>query len=84
MDATVEFDALTDPSSNTVAWRVLSGNGDNVVFEDSHAASTKVSFSHPGLYVLELQASDGDLASSETVTVGVLPETTAARNWQRY
>ncbi len=54
----------------TVAWTKVSGPG-TVAFANPNAASTAVTFSTAGPYVLQLTASDGSLQSSDQVTIQV-------------
>ncbi len=60
-------DAETTP---TITWSKVSGPG-TVTFVDASAASTSVSFSTTGAYVLRITASDGFLSTSKDLTVGV-------------
>ncbi len=60
------------PGAVTVTWSKVSGPG-TVTFADANAASTTASFSVDGTYVLRLTASDGDLSSSDDLTVTVHP-----------
>jgi len=83
LDASVAFDALTDPAGNTAAWSLLSGPGPTVTFDNPSQASTNVRFSSQGEYLLKLQAGDGELVTSTTVSVQVLPPT-AVRYWRFY
>jgi hypothetical protein len=57
----------------TVGWKVLKGPGD-VTFSHPDAARTKLSFTTPGTYELELTASDSDLTSRTRVTIVVAPQ----------
>jgi hypothetical protein len=56
----------------TVGWKVLSGPG-NVTFSHPNAARTKLSFTTPGSYELELTASDSELTSQTRVNIVVAP-----------
>ncbi|HUP75158.1 MAG TPA: hypothetical protein VM282_19090, partial [Acidimicrobiales bacterium] len=56
--------------SLTVGWSKVSGPG-TVTFANATAASTTATFSDVGTYVLRLTASDGELTSSDDVTVTV-------------
>ena len=60
----------------TFAWSSISGAG-TVTFADDTAASTTATFSAPGDYVLRLTASDGELTTSDDVTITVLPDNLA-------
>jgi hypothetical protein len=54
----------------TTTWSVASGPA-GAVFADASATATTVTFSQAGTYVLRLEASDGELTSSDTLTVFV-------------
>jgi RHS repeat-associated protein len=58
------------PSSGTLSsqWSKLSGPGD-ATFSDANALATAAAFNVPGIYVLRLTASDGELSSTDDVTV---------------
>jgi hypothetical protein len=62
------------PPTLSASWQKLSGPG-TVAFGDD-ASSTTAAFSEAGSYVLELTGSDGDLSTTDTVAVRVLPEGT--------
>lgn len=65
----VEDDNL--PSGKlTITWSKVSGPG-NATFVSAVDPLTSVSFSTPGIYVLKLTASDGELSSSDEVTITV-------------
>ncbi len=55
-----------------VTWSKLSGPG-SVTFDDAHSTETNASFSRDGVYVLQLEGSDGVLSNSDTVTITVEP-----------
>ena len=57
----------------TVSWSQVSGPGTST-FVDASNATTSVSFSTDGTYVLRLTANDGDLASTDDMTITVAPE----------
>ena len=60
-----------DPGSNvTTMWSSVSGPG-SVTFGNAPALTTTASFSLSGTYVLQLTASDGQLAKSDEVTIVV-------------
>jgi hypothetical protein len=61
-----------EPGRVTVTWSKVSGPG-SVTFASSGAASSAVSFSAPGTYVLRLSASDGALTARDDVTFRVFP-----------
>lgn len=60
------------PGKITLTWRAVTGPG-TVAFSDPAAAHTTATFSTPGTYLLELRAYDGELASTDTITVTVEP-----------
>ena len=68
--ATVTDDGVPGPL--TITWSALSGPG-TVTFADATSPATTAAFSAAGTYVLQLTASDGELATSDTVTVTVIP-----------
>lgn len=70
-------DGLPDPpAALSYTWTMLSGPG-SVTFANPYAATTTATFSAPGIYVLQLTASDGAAASASTVTITVKPPPTA-------
>jgi len=69
LSASITDDGL--PNGNvTTAWELVSGPA-AVSFTDANAATTDVSFTLEGVYVLGITADDGDLSSSDTLTVTV-------------
>ncbi len=66
----VQDDGLPNLASTTAAWSRVSGPG-TVSFNPPNAASTSVTFSQPGTYVLRLTANDTQLSASDDVTVTV-------------
>ena len=60
----------TPPGQVTIAWSKVSGPG-TVTFSSPSTAITNAGFSTAGVYVLQLSASDGQLSSSDRVTVTV-------------
>ena len=54
----------------TTTWSKFSGPG-TVTFGDASAVNTTASFDSPGIYVLQLTADDGQLQSSNYVTITV-------------
>lgn len=54
----------------TVGWKVLAGPG-TATFSDQSAARTKVDFSEPGTYELELTATDSEFVSHTRVNIVV-------------
>lgn len=71
LDATVNDDGLPDPpAALTYTWSQISGPG-TATFSDPNAEDTTVDFPNSvfGEYVFSLEASDGELSSSDEVTV---------------
>jgi hypothetical protein len=70
LDATV-----TDDEAYTVQWTVVSEpddpNNPDAVIADPSAEDTSITLSALGEYVLQLEASDGEYAGSDTVTINV-------------
>ena len=64
-------DGLPQESTLQLAWSKVSGPGP-VVFSDTTKAIGMATFTTPGEYVLKLTASDGQLSSSDTLTVVVI------------
>ncbi len=65
-------DGLPQGSALGVSWTKVSGPGP-VNVNDPTNATTTVSFTEPGDYVLQLTASDGQLQSTDTTTITVIP-----------
>ncbi len=73
---TASDDGLPNPpASVTTTWSKVSGPG-TVTFADANATGTTATVSTDGTYVLQLQASDGALSSTDTVTITVNPPIT--------
>jgi len=73
LDGTVSDDGHpSPPGAVTTSWSKVSGPGD-VTFGDASAVDTTVTFSTVGTYLLQLEASDGGLSASDTVTITVFP-----------
>jgi VCBS repeat-containing protein len=66
----VSDDTVDTGTPLAIQWSTTSGPG-AVSFGDPSAASTSVTFSTTGTYVLMLTASDGELSSSDSVTITV-------------
>ncbi len=67
LDATV-----TDDDAYTVQWTVVSEpNVGTAVIQTPNAEDTNITLSATGQYVLQLEASDGEYAGSDTVTINV-------------
>ncbi|KKM70339.1 hypothetical protein LCGC14_1441740, partial [marine sediment metagenome] len=76
LDATVTDDGLPS-SALTTTWSKLDGPG-AVTFGDPDVVDTTASFSTAGTYLLQLTADDGELASSDLLSVTVNPVGTQA------
>jgi 3-phytase len=70
LSGTVTDDGLPTPAI-TMSWSQVSGPGP-VQFADAAAAATTVEFPQPGIYVLRLTASDGELSASDDVRITVV------------
>lgn len=68
---TVIDDGLPKGAIVTAAWSKVSGPG-SVNFANPGSDTTMATFSAAGVYVLRLQASDGDLTGSDTVQITVV------------
>ncbi|UJS17545.1 MAG: hypothetical protein L3J17_00405 [Candidatus Jettenia sp.] len=72
LNGTVTDDGLPNPPGVvTITWSVVSGTG-TVTFADASAVDTTASFSEAGTYVLSLAADDGELNTSDKVTIEVI------------
>lgn len=58
------------PGAVTIRWTQAGGPG-TVTFSDPNSAFTTAYFSQPGLYLLRLSATDGELSGSASVSVNV-------------
>ena len=73
LDGTVTDDGLPNPSGVvTVNWSVVSGPG-TVTFTDPNNADTNVNFSAVGIYVLRLEATDGESLMDDEIIIIVNP-----------
>ena len=72
LSATATDDGLPANSSLTASWRKVSGPGP-VTFADATSLTTSATFVDPGDYVLEVKVSDGQLFSTDTLTITVIP-----------
>jgi hypothetical protein len=72
LNGTASDDGLPQGSVLQLTWTKVSGPGP-VVFGDPTKAITTATFTTAGEYVLKLTASDGQLSSSDTMTVTVVP-----------
>jgi hypothetical protein len=66
----VEDEGLPRSASLTIGWKQLSGPG-TVTFTNAAAARTRATFSEPGVYQLELTASDSEFTRMTRVNVTV-------------
>jgi hypothetical protein len=77
LDATV-----SDDEAYTVQWTVISEpddpNNPDAAFADPSAEDTTITLSTAGEYVLQLEASDGEYSSSDTVTINVYEDSCQA------
>ena len=72
-------DGLPAGNAVTSAWSQVSGPG-TAVFVDPASRTTAVSFTAPGIYTLRLTGSDGELSTSDEMTVDVrAPELVASQ-----
>jgi hypothetical protein len=71
------------PGPVRTQWSRTSGPG-NVIFADPAAAITTATFSMPGIYTLELSASDGDRVGKGKVKINVLADSGADPAWAGY
>jgi RHS repeat-associated protein len=72
LHGTVSDDGLPAGSSLSVIWSVVSNPG-SVAFTNVNSLDTTATFGSPGTYVLRLTASDGDLSTSDDITLTVEP-----------
>jgi DNA-binding beta-propeller fold protein YncE len=73
LDGTVTDDGLPDGGVLTTTWSHVGGTGAGTVsFADASALDTTATFSpDPGTYVLRLSASDGELTTTDEVTITI-------------
>ncbi|MCB1052878.1 MAG: lamin tail domain-containing protein [Acidobacteria bacterium] len=66
--------AVSDPDGDalTVQWQLVAGDQAFVVIHNGNQATTAVDLGALGLYTFELQASDGSLSTSDTVSINVV------------
>jgi RHS repeat-associated protein len=72
LEGVASDDGLPTGSTLGTLWTTVSGPG-AVVYANAGMAATAATFTEPGEYVLKLTASDGQLSSSDTTTVTVIP-----------
>ena len=70
LDATVTDDGLPLFSSVASDWQQLAGSG-TATFGTPNAEDTVITFSTPGIYVVELTATDGETSTTERITITV-------------
>ena len=82
LPAALTGQALDDGQGGTlsVQWRALSGPG-TVVFGNSNALATSVTFNRSGAYVLRLAASDTQAEVSADLNVSVQPNLNTFEDW---
>ncbi|MGI9309454.1 MAG: PKD domain-containing protein [Gammaproteobacteria bacterium] len=72
LDATVNDDGHPSPPGTvSLSWSMVSGPS-GVSFDNGASADPAVTFTQPGIYVLELMASDSDLQTSDLVEVTIV------------
>jgi len=69
LDGTVSDDGLPT-GSLTTTWSKVSGP-DGVTFADPHAVDTTVTFAQAGTYLIQLEATDGELTATDSLTIFV-------------
>ncbi|MBI5503768.1 MAG: hypothetical protein HY899_03130, partial [Deltaproteobacteria bacterium] len=78
LTATVDDDGLpSPPAALTLAWTLLSGPTAlaGADFADASSASTTVTLAETGVFVLQLEAADGDTSTTDTVEITVVAAT---------
>jgi hypothetical protein len=74
LSGTASDDGLpAPPSALGVAWAQLNGPC-GVLFSDANAAATTATFAQPGFYTFRLSAHDGELGSSDEVSIELLAD----------
>jgi beta-glucanase (GH16 family) len=72
LNGSASDDGKPSPATLTTAWSKFSGPATgSVTFGNANQASTTVSFSEAGTYVLRLTATDGELTRTDDVTITV-------------
>jgi Tol biopolymer transport system component len=72
LSGTVTDDELPQGSNLSATWTKVSGDG-TVIFNNPNSLNTTASFSQPGIYVLRLSATDGQLTANDDITITVNP-----------
>ncbi len=76
LSGTADDDGYPQGSNLTTTWSQVNGNG-TVDFANINSPNTTASFSQTGDYTLRLTATDGQLSTSEDITITVNPENQA-------
>lgn len=77
LNGTVSDDGLPDPPGNvTISWSKTDGPG-MVVFSNPNSPNTVATFTMEGTYILQLTADDGELLSTDELTIIVESENTS-------
>ncbi|MFL6548251.1 MAG: PKD domain-containing protein [Povalibacter sp.] len=71
LEGSASDDGLPGASLN-INWSLVSGP-DSVTFSNATAAQTRVNFTAPGSYELQMRASDGELTSTDSIVITVSP-----------
>ena len=82
LNGQVSDDGLPLGRRLSLTWSVLDGPG-AVTFADAASAQTTAGFTVPGIYLLELQAYDGQLTTADSLQVRYQPEQFKARRLDR-
>ena len=72
LSGSVEDDGLPRESVTTMSWKKVSGRG-SVTFSNSTQSITRARFSEPGVYELELSATDSERTNAVKIKVTVSP-----------
>ncbi len=76
LEGVVTDDGFPDPPGQvTTTWEMVSGPAP-LFFDNASSTSTYVTFTDAGTYVLRLSAGDGDVVTSDELTVTVYPQGT--------
>jgi len=71
--ATVSDDGLPEGETLSVQWTLVEGPA-SAAIATPNATGTTVTFTEPGTYILRVTANDGELTTSDDVTIVVNPE----------
>jgi len=69
LSGTATDDGLPTPPTLTVTWSAINNPPAPVIFSAPNALNTTATFSAGGVYTLQLAASDGELTTTDTLTV---------------